>query len=242
MRKHPARHWSMSLMLVALIAVLAPAAASAGQPANNAAAVGSGLIATGGFAAADGNVFIANFIIPAPGTSESPHGGGVSFAKPWASLEKWNGAPPAVGSTYPCSVVANPTSWSAGYPVETTENIAHGLRPLSGVYFDVACEDGSGFQFYRVRWDDMVTPWSGQPQPVADTSQHPPEWYYWGSAVQQPFGAHGTLLVRTNTAQNANLSVCGFDGKDFRCLAPSAISGSGGAIKAAASLISVLQG
>ncbi|MDX6670066.1 MAG: hypothetical protein QOI91_429 [Solirubrobacteraceae bacterium] len=242
MRKPPGRRWPTVFTCVAVIAALAPAAARADQPANTAVATGAGLIATAGFASADGDVFIATFVVPAPGTSESPHGGAVSFTKPWASLEKWNGAPPAVGSTDPCSVVTNPTSWSGGHPVETTEHNAHGLRPLNGVYFDIACEDGAGVRTYRVRWDDMVTPWNGQPQPVGDTSQRPPEWYYWGSALQQPSGPHGALVVRADGAQNANVSICETGDKGTRCLTPSALSGSGGVVRPAASLISVLHG
>jgi hypothetical protein len=227
--------------VVAAALLVSAAVASADQPGNSALGASGGLVATGGFSAPNGDVFTATFVIPTSGAAESPHSGGVSFARPWASLEKWNGAPPGIGTADPCSTVTNPTSWSAGYQVSSPYYSPPGQQPRSGVYVDIVCNDGSGFQYYRVRWDDAVSAFGGL-QPVADTSQRPPEWSYWGSAVQQLGGAHGTLLVRADGAENASLSICGFDGSTFHCLAPTGPSGTGGVLKPTASLVSVFAG
>jgi hypothetical protein len=188
--------------------------------------------------------FAVTFVIPKRATSETPHAGAVSFAKPWVSLVEESNQPPAIGSTDPCAVVTNPSSWSAGYAVSSPYYNATGQQPRSGVYVDVACpNDGSGFEFYRVRFDDML--WNGQPESVFDTALVDNtvtvdnlEEYSWGSAVQQPSGDHGLLLVGERGTENADMSVCGYNGSGFQCLPGSG----GGQLVPSASSITVTEG
>lgn len=245
MRMRRPMGWVLSTALVSITATatgfLTPTS-HADQFGDGTVAVATGgLVATGGFSAPGGDVFAATFVLPEGITSESPHASGVDFAQPWASLTKTSGGPPGIAQPYPCSVVTNPTTWSAGHPVKSPDYNATGHQPRTGISFDAACDDDGGFDFYRVTWNNQTNPQTGQPEGVYDTRMRLPLVSTWGRAVQQTSGHAGSVTYRSEAAQNADISICGYDGQRFQCLKPTGPGGTGGSIYFASS-ITVIAG
>ena len=224
------------LTLPVLVALAIPSGAAGNEPGDETASVGGGVVAIGGFDGAGDDHFSVMFVIP-DSTAIAPGAAGVSFDRPWAWVEKRAVGIPALGTSEPCAVLTNPTSWSAGYAVHPPTWNGVQPKPLSGVYLDVGCE-GSEFDYYRIRFDDQISGTTGQPQNTYDTRTHSPEVHYWGSALQQFGGTHGTLTMRAEYEENADVSVCGFNGSRFECL--DSAGGAGGQISFA-SLIAVTR-
>lgn len=222
--------------------LLSAAAASANQVSDATVAVATGgLVATGGGNGPNGDSFSVTFVVPT-GITQTLNTGTVDFARPWADISEEN-----QHQNYVCSTVTNPTSWNMGTLIQPGSSYNQSAEPAgeknprSGVYFDATCADGSGYQFYRVIWTDMVT--GGQAWPVFPTGLG--DWngvhtYNWGSAVQYS-GDHGLVTVRDAGLEAANLTICGYRDAHFYCTTgPSYLDG--GQIEPKPSLITVAEG
>ena len=207
-----------SLTLVSMVAVLllASGVASASTGAGTAATT-SGLVAYGW-----AGPFTATFVNPSGSTTDASAVPGVDLSKPWGSLFELGaaGSTFGLGSGVACStVVTNPASFSAGYQAYDYSS-AFGtspVNPVSGVYFDATCDDGSGYDFYRVRWDDTSgTPYpTGQPWPLFQDAEGGLGAFYWGSSVQDG-GYHGTLTALDNGGDEASqITVYGHNASGF---------------------------
>lgn len=127
---------------------------------------------------------------------------GTDLGRPWVALTETvmsdpSSANAAVGSTS-CTQFVNPTNWSAG-------SLHTGSMPTyGGVYADVACPgDGSGYQFYRLRWDAA---------PLWPLVQNQVTTVWMGGEVQSwsAGGASGQVEVWPQATQVATFTVCGY--------------------------------
>jgi hypothetical protein len=145
-----------------------PAAAGAVDGVGAASAISSGgFVATGGafIPSSQGQGGIsATFVAPSGTCTGGSSVSGVDFCKPWVSVVEGYASGGFVGSQN-CATVANPTGWSSGSLVTPASNWPTSgapTQPLSGIYVDAACNDGSGYDFYRVQindWSDANGPW-----------------------------------------------------------------------------------
>jgi hypothetical protein len=187
----------MATVALAMLVLSLPAAAGAangiGVGAGSAVSAG-GIIVYGDFVLSpsrgqEGVPF--TFVIPSGTSTGASLVPGVDFSKPWAAFAV--GYADGFGQVVAngCSTVSNPTSWSAGQPVTNPQSGAdRPIKPLSGIYFDVRCDDGSGYDFYRVQVDDHADangPWglgddgiSGLPVGLIGAASGPITWT-WGS-------------------------------------------------------------
>jgi hypothetical protein len=201
----------MTLATIAAVLGALAAPAGAGAADGGTAVTSSGLAAFGW-----ADKFTVTFVVPSGPTTGRTTIPGVDLGKPWASLYVLGSGSDlsGIGGTMGCStVVANPSGYSAGHPALPARQGE--IVPVSGIYFDASCDDGGGYDFYRVRWDDTST--DGEPWrcfesifPVAAGA------FYWGSGVQHG-GYHGTLspLVYNGCDEAAILTVYGHDALGF---------------------------
>jgi hypothetical protein len=244
-----AKHWlamaGMLSLAVAMLAVFLPATAGAADSVGGGTAVtSSGLVASGW-----AGKFTITLVVPSGSTTGASTVSGVDFSHPWASLFELGTESPlnGVGHTAACpTVVTNPTSFSAGYqaanypppPAQWVNQPSMGHwsgppEPTSGIYFDVACNDGAGYDFYRVQWDDVSgAPYpAGQPWPLFPTTFGElfsgGGTFYWGSSVQDG-GYRGTLSVPfdNNAGEAAGITVYGHNASGFHFVT----GGSGGVV------------
>ena len=201
-------------------ALLAASGAAAASDGAGAAITSSGLAATGW-----AGPFTVTFVKPSGSTVGATTIQGVNLGKPWGSLFEMSTDSPiaGIGHQVLCdTVVTNPATFSPGYQAANYAGEAgqSPVNPVSGIYFDASCDDGSGYDFYRVRWDD-VTDSSGQPWHLFEDNT-PAELgaFYWGSSVQDG-GAHGTLSVPLDNDgwEAAQITVYGHDARGFHFVA-----------------------
>jgi hypothetical protein len=157
--------------------------------------------------------FLASFYAPSGSvTGTDPVGPGVlDMRKPFAYFAS---SPVSGSSSGGCITMTNPTSYDLGVPGSVPQ-------ALTDVYFDVKCNDGSGFQFYRVRW--VETPGYGYDLnhgllnlPGGD----PGGGYYVTPQLREGFYGNGVFFsaaYQTKNGEPATLQVCGYDGASFHC-------------------------
>jgi hypothetical protein len=202
----------------ALFVVAATAAASAG---GGTAVTSSGLVATGW-----AGPFTVTFVKPTGATTGASTIAGVDLGKPWGSLFELgrSGDASGIGSTAACpTTVTNPASFGAGsiafdFPPAPGQSP---IDPLSGIYFDASCSDGSGYDYYRVHWDDVMDS-SGHPWRLFMDNTPGPQLgaFYWGSSVQNG-DTNGTLSIPfdNNGWESAQITVYGHNAGGFHLLA-----------------------
>ena len=221
------RNHRIVLVIVCTILALPGAASGATGLGTAGVSVNGGLVASGLASSASGSELTMTFVIPRGALGFSPVAG-VDFSKPWGSLtvQPGNGATFGVESHQACAVVTNPSTWTTGY--EPINDAGDPAQPLSGIYFDTPCQDGSGYDFYRVQWDDYPDPWTGRPEHVFIDGLRT-NTYYWGSTVQTR-DAHGTVTSFDDAIESARVSVYGHDAHGLH---PVTLSGIGNVVPAA---------
>jgi hypothetical protein len=217
---------------IALLVLLTPGMASAATAGAAHEITSQGLVAAG-----NAGDFTVTLVVPSGPTTGASTVPGVDFGKPWASFFELGTQAPldGIGHSVACPTqVINPTSFSAGYqaanypppPAQWANEPPMGnwsgpLEPVSGIYFDVTCNDGSGYDFYRVRWDDWLDPWTGRPQALWPGTGGAGG--YWGSSVQDG-GYHGELGAQfnNNAFEVGYISVWGHNATGFHYVADGA--------------------
>lgn len=165
---------------IAIFGLSFPAAAPAAGLGS--AVANSGLVAdVAANTPSNNQVFDFKMVVPSGTCTGGSLVPGVDFCKPWATLavayHDGRSDSSGLGGGVRCSNVTNPTSWSDGYPVMNPRwGAERAVKPRSGIYADLACEDGSVYDFYRVVIDnqsDADGPWGlfdGQVWGIGGTS------------------------------------------------------------------------
>jgi hypothetical protein len=208
------------------------------SPATAGAVSGVGAattISSGGFIAT-GGAFIpstqgyggisATFVAPSGTCTGGSVVTGVDFCKPWASVVEGYANGGVVGSQN-CATLVNPTSWDEGWSVTPAANWSSSdapTQPRSGIYVDAACNDGSGYDFYRVvinDWSDANGPWGLFDDlvwgtPVGEGAANP---IYWGAGAGTVADKGTVSFTSDNGAiEVASSSVYGHDASGLHLL------------------------
>jgi hypothetical protein len=193
-----------ALRVVALVAVLAlhvPEGASASPYVvrSERGSVLSGYLNNVAFPDGSVRAFEVLLVVPQGSVTAGPMGG-VDLGRPWVattvSLQhdaEYNNAGLVV-----CSTVANPSSWSAG----ALDHRDHATGAWHGAFVDVRCDDGAGYDFYRVAWDPGPYWWR-----VNAISRN------WAQLPLYPWsggGLQGTWSMAIDGIQTTHLVVCGY--------------------------------
>lgn len=203
-------------------------------PTGMAAEAGAGTaVSTGGLVAdvaantiTNTQVFDFKMVVPTGTCAGGSLVPGVDFCKPWAALaiaRHGEGAGGGLGGGVTCSAVVNPERWSAGAPVMNPRwGQDRPVKPRNGIFADVPCDDGEGYNFYRVVIDDRSDadgPWGlfdGQVWGVSGTSALS------GAPITWTWGAYKglTKFAHDNGAsQVGDATVYGVDGRGAHVLA-----------------------
>lgn len=182
-------------------------------PSSGSASTGAQLVVSAGGLYAQGHVpdfpvnggtrwFSVTLAQPSATLIATPAPGTADISRPWVALTETVMSDPAsanttVGNTV-CSQFVNPSSIDAG-------SLQTGSMPTyGGVYADVTCPgDGSGYQFYRVRWDAA---------PLWPLVQNQATSLWMGGEVQtwSAGGASGQVELWPQATQVATFQVCGY--------------------------------
>ncbi len=159
--------------------------------------------------------FSAMLVVPDGTVVGSPAVEDADLREPWAILSQqaWGEGEGGGLSGGPevCHRFVNPTSFSTGHPGRTATWPAGGPRPIwTGTSFDVTCDDGAGYEFYRVHFDPY--------RYSADREAHvrtratfglpQTDVRYWGWSA--PHDVNGSLQAQPQGVQSASMSVCGY--------------------------------
>jgi hypothetical protein len=183
----------------ALFAIGGASAASAASIAaqGQAAAATDGTVALGKTSYVDAagvtHGFWGTFVIPAGTVTGTGQIGSdpVDLQKPWVNF-----AETLSTDRYAlCLQNSNPTSYSAGTP---------GSAPgtVTGLYVDVRCDDGAGYQFYRLTFVGDGTDLGGS------------SYWQFGADTQTSMAS---VTFGYNHLERGQWNVCGYDGTSFRC-------------------------
>jgi hypothetical protein len=233
----------LCLLVISALFVITAGAVPAGTAGAETGDAGlalstGGVVASGGFSTPDGASFTVTFVYPTGTSVGTPATSGVDFTKPWASISEFVPGPTfGIPGLQSCSTLSNTTTHSPGYAIATQFNSGPANElARNGIYFDITCNDGRGYSYYRVRFDDQM--FNGTPGPVFSASYTGnTQTYYWGTAVQSA-GDHGVVLTYDAGIEVAAISICGFKA-GFHCLKS---SGAGGSIQPGPSLVLTTQG
>ena len=153
-----------------------------------------------GFTPGSARSFLVTFVVPKGPVSGTPATGSVDLSRPWVAIKGYG-----ADSTLACSQVANPAHFSPGGSTPGAN-----ASVWAGTYVDVACADGSGYQYYRVRWDPMPL-WATVTNPLVTT-------WMQGQITQWDAGTlRGAVELWPNANQVATVTVCGYGSGSVRC-------------------------
>lgn len=158
--------------------------------------------------------FTAMLVVPDGTVVGSPAVEDADLREPWAILSQqvWGEGEGGGLSGGPevCHRFVNPTSFSTGHAGEPVTWPAGGPRPTwEGTSFDVTCDDGTDYEFYRVHFEPheyrnghraFVRSRSTLGFPQTDVR-------YWGWSA--PYDVNGALTAEPRGVQSAAVSVCG---------------------------------
>jgi len=202
---HMSWRWRASLLGAAVTVAVMTA-----SPAGAAGAAGDGQVAislSGMFAQStiydaafpDGTTREFSALLDRPGVvSATPPGSALDLSRPWATLSETMMSDPAGGyrddGAAVCNAATNPTTTA---PVPGTPS---GSTVAS---FDVVCNDGAGYAFYRVQW--ALAPMSVNVTNPVTTLWMGDEMTSWSAG-----GLSGTVDLWPTASEITYGTVCGF--------------------------------
>jgi hypothetical protein len=135
--------------------------------------------------------FSVTLTIPQGPVTATPSTGSVDLTRPWATMTEWDGS-----GTELCSTAANPTRYTAG-------GLSANHLTWRGTSVDLACNDRSGYTFYRVTWT---------PAPLSILVTNPVVVNWMGGQVNRwDAGAlHGVVALSPEANQTSVMTVCGY--------------------------------
>lgn len=213
---------AVALLLVIVGGMGVPAAeAGIAAPRVQVATATAGTYAQGGTGYVDfpdGSTrwFTAMLVVPEGVVTGTPAVEDADLREPWAIVSEraWDRDDPGgglSGGSEVCHRLVNPASFHPGHSGPRATWPASGPKPTwEGMYFDVTCDDGAGYDFYRVHFDNYVSPWSGRESFIHRRSAtgHPlTDARYWGWSA--PYRVNGLIEADPGGVQSAATTVCG---------------------------------
>lgn len=181
-----------------LMGVPTPAPAEVAQIVTSDAAVfAQGTI--GNLTYPDGSTRLLSVVlaIPQGKVTASPAVRGVDLGRPWATVSETIVSDPAAGhagdGTQVCSTASNPQRFEPGALTGDS---------WVGTSVDVTCDDGAGYQFYRILWDKGPY-WLVSNQVTAASMGS--QLTSWSSS-----SLRGTVELWPQANQQAKVTVCGY--------------------------------